>query len=70
MLVAGAQSSKRDPGGVSIITHRDADALKMVERLIELLLREERLGAGFGWAVRNGEEVGDREQGVDPCVQT
>ncbi|MFZ0972641.1 MAG: hypothetical protein WAN22_10485 [Solirubrobacteraceae bacterium] len=42
----------------------------MAERLIELLLREEDLGAGFRWTVWNGEEVGDREQGMDPCVQT
>jgi hypothetical protein len=70
MLVPGALSSKRDPGGVSIIMHRDADALKMAERLIELLLREEDLAAGFRWTVRNGEEVGDRAQGMNPCVQT
>ena len=53
-----------------IVSHRDTDALQMAERLIELLLREEDLGAGFRWTVRNREEVGDREQGMDPCVQT
>jgi hypothetical protein len=69
MLVAGAQRSERDPGGMSIIAHRDADALKMAERVVEFLLREKDLGARFRWAVRNGEEVGEREEGMDPCVQ-
>ena len=68
-LVPGAHRSKGDPGGTAIITHRDADTLKMAERRIELLLGEDDLRAGFRRAVGNAEEVGDRDQGVDPGAQ-
>jgi hypothetical protein len=41
----------------------------MAERGIELLLGEEDLRTGFRWVVRNAEEIGDRDQRVDPGAQ-
>ena len=49
--------------------HRDADALEMAERRIELLLGEDDLSAAFRRVVGNTEEVRDRDQGVDPGAQ-
>jgi hypothetical protein len=68
-LVPGAHRSEGDPGRPSIITHRDADVLKMAERRIELLLGEQDLRAGFRRAVGNAEKIGDGDQRVDPGAQ-